>query len=504
LVVAVRIEDAASGQLIAETSRTAPDEEAVVATVHAVAMELRRSLGDTRAALASTEPLPLVLTASLEALRRYRDAEGLSQAVRFPEAAQAYREALTIDPAFAEARVSLAQSYNNMGFEDSATVEQQRALTTPERLRDVRRRDVEASLRFYSDYASWDESMFRSGQRTNDALRLSYFNHFDSAVTLVELEIRDEVRRVRRFDPDRQLRTEGLSWINSIGWAIASGRFEELAALRDSLAVAPTPYWLLRSSIVSGDWRRADSLRIAFPGAWFSFVFRSLDAARGRIRESHDGWSEIPALILEVVYGVPAVDAGAQLIDRRLMTVGEYVQHGVQAAFLGDTAEAKRVSTRLREARASATSALFEQSFGPLFALIDAGISMRRGDWDAAVETLAPRAKRANEPGHVFGSGTPYLVRWVLADAYTHLGEPEAAIQELDAVLQVCDDMAWHLLAYPAAHFRLGRLHAQLDNAGQAREHFVTFLDTFTDPDPDYEWMVEEARAEVERLGRGD
>ena len=31
-------------------------------------------------------------------------------------------------------------------------------------------------------------------------------------------------------------------------------------------------------------------------------------------------------------------------------------------------------------------------------------------------------------------------------------------------------------------------------------EHYATFLDTFTDPAPEYEWMVQDARAEVVRL----
>jgi len=48
-----------------------------------------------------------------------------------------------------------------------------------------------------------------------------------------------------------------------------------------------------------------------------------------------------------------------------------------------------------------------------------------------------------------------------------------------------------------------GQLYAQRGNRDEALDHYTTFLDTFTDPDPEYEWMVEEARAEVERSGRG-
>jgi hypothetical protein len=55
--------------------------------------------------------------------------------------------------------------------------------------------------------------------------------------------------------------------------------------------------------------------------------------------------------------------------------------------------------------------------------------------------------------------------------------------------------------AYSFAHRRLARLYASLGEEQLAIEHWQTFLDTFTMPDPDFEWMVDEARAELARLG---
>jgi hypothetical protein len=65
------------------------------------------------------------------------------------------------------------------------------------------------------------------------------------------------------------------------------------------------------------------------------------------------------------------------------------------------------------------------------------------------------------------------------------------------------NDWRWYGLPYPAAHFKLGQLYARMGNREEALDHYTTFLDAFTDPDPEYVWMVEEARAEVERMGRG-
>jgi hypothetical protein len=54
-------------------------------------------------------------------------------------------------------------------------------------------------------------------------------------------------------------------------------------------------------------------------------------------------------------------------------------------------------------------------------------------------------------------------------------------------------DWAIHGLPYSAAHFKLGQLYMRVGDSAKAVEHYVTFLDAFTDPDPEYEWMVEEA-----------
>ncbi len=58
-------------------------------------------------------------------------------------------------------------------------------------------------------------------------------------------------------------------------------------------------------------------------------------------------------------------------------------------------------------------------------------------------------------------------------------------------------------LTYSFAHRRLAKLYGKLGQRDRAEDHWLTFLDTFTNPDPEYEWMVEEARAELEKLARG-
>jgi hypothetical protein len=98
------------------------------------------------------------------------------------------------------------------------------------------------------------------------------------------------------------------------------------------------------------------------------------------------------------------------------------------------------------------------------------------------------------------------LIRWMVADAYEKLGRLERAVELFEPFATV----DWHRpadielagVAYPFVHRRLAHIHTQLDDTARAIQHWTTFLDTFTRPDPEFEWMVEEARAELERLRR--
>jgi len=85
-----------------------------------------------------------------------------------------------------------------------------------------------------------------------------------------------------------------------------------------------------------------------------------------------------------------------------------------------------------------------------------------------------------------------------MASAHQEVGQPASAIPYLESILRrpTHGIQDWTLQGYihPAARFKLAGLYADVGNPGKAREHYRIFLDTFTDPDPDFRWMVEEAR----------
>jgi tetratricopeptide (TPR) repeat protein len=514
LLLAARVEEVATGHLVAEASIPAADANAVVETVGALSKELRRGLGEARAALANTDPLPQVLTPSLDALRIYREGMGFHLNFQPGLGVPRFREALELDPEFGAAHFSLFAGYHNLGQPDSALASALRALDSPDRLSDVQRRALEAMVKYWSDFASWDVSMFRTGNGVGDALLLTDFQLFDQAWTNIKAVVEEFVRQNRRFDPERRLATDGNpAWRNLVRLAIATGRVPEYNGLLDSLRVEVSEYSALMKNLDSNDWDRADSIRNSAPDIWTTHTNKRtavavLDAVRGRIRQSAEHWESFRSfrvspdrvrLMYTVLYGTPGIDNPVALTDRGLDAVEAYVAHGVREAILGDTVEAKAVRAGMEAARNAATSELFEAAFEPMFALLDAGITMRRGEWIEATGILEPISGRLGEPGYGFISDR-FLVRWILAEAYAQLGSMDSSIEELNAVLLERSFDPLFVLVYPPAHFKLGQLHAQVGDSERAMNHFRLFLEVFIDPDQEYAWMVEEAQAELVKL----
>ena len=141
---------------------------------------------------------------------------------------------------------------------------------------------------------------------------------------------------------------------------------------------------------------------------------------------------------------------------------------------------------------------MFEEAFQPMFALLDAGIAGQRGDWAEVDRHLEPCVDRLGEkatdtipigswsdgcwlmPTSSWGNGI-----WASASSTPSSWSVLSNLSTSSYTLHT-------LQAWPAPH--RGR------DTERAMEHYTAFLDAFIDPDPEYEWMVEEGRAELGRL----
>jgi hypothetical protein len=102
--------------------------------------------------------------------------------------------------------------------------------------------------------------------------------------------------------------------------------------------------------------------------------------------------------------------------------------------------------------------------------------------------------------------GTHHLRRWLVAESFRELGQPDSAVAYYGLLTEPANntfsEVCQQGVLFSFAHRYLALLHTELGQLDHAQSHWLTFLEAFTEPDPDYGWMVEEGRAELERLGR--
>lgn len=541
----IRVEDAATGNLQAGTRGRVGDVGRVVELVDSLVLDLRQKLGEARGTLAQREPLPQVLTTSLEALREFQLAQEAGP-VRAGTAVRHLRRAVTADTAFAMAWLLMASYYGNfLNQPDSAELASQQVRRFRDRLTESRRADQELHRRFRQDVALWDVALeeaeaavIRNPRYLNN---YSVYTAFPGGLPDSALNIRfrlegEGAAKARRFDPD--LSYEARCFINTQHLAAALDRMDEFHALLDSMNMRVPPACSremdLFESLADGAWDRADSLVEHSPGDWpwptvVEVALLQMVPLRGRIRAAHampvlnqpetrafrpdsSGLANVAHLLLQVAYHLPLEEAPEEtfqgrgepkaLEGRGWNEVTDYVLYGVRESILGDTVEARRVARRLEAMRDTATSRTFERAFEPWFSLMEVGPAYRRGDWDAVIATLEPMEARIHEPrvGHL--AGDDYLIWWLLAEAHENRGQLRDGIQYLESILERPrfrrDNWLIQGFIHPAARFKLAGLHARIGEVGEARKHYRIFLETFTDPDPEFQWMVTEARAAVE------
>jgi len=110
--VGARVTDVERHAEIADVSAAASTKGDVIGALDDVLLRVRRTLGESRWALRGRHsPLPLVTTASLEALRSYAEGSAAWSALRFDHAQELWLRAADLDTGFAMAYGSLGDWY---------------------------------------------------------------------------------------------------------------------------------------------------------------------------------------------------------------------------------------------------------------------------------------------------------------------------------------------------------------------------------------------------------
>ena len=202
-VFAVRVEDVEDGVLLAEGRGVEEAEEDVLVMVDQVIRRIRRQLGESRAVLAASEPLPQVLTPSLEALKKYRATLGsFSSQDHILESRQLLWEAVSLDTAFAMAWQRLSDVYLSFPKDaDSSRYAADQVQRFRNRLTDARWADIQLHLRILDDVALWDVAFSEAEQAVrlvNGTILIGIRPNDDIWMSKRQIELREVRQMVER------------------------------------------------------------------------------------------------------------------------------------------------------------------------------------------------------------------------------------------------------------------------------------------------------------------
>ncbi len=166
--LSARLQEAATGEVLAAETVEGPGEDSVFASVDTLTRRIkdRLSVPVSTAAVVDRD-LSDVTTSSMDAYRHYTDGVNLISQSRYVEAVQVFERALEIDPEFAMAFAKLSIAYRNLFDFDTARVYAARAIEHADRLTQRERFYIEGRY-----YAQDSETSLQSIEAYENALAL--------------------------------------------------------------------------------------------------------------------------------------------------------------------------------------------------------------------------------------------------------------------------------------------------------------------------------------------
>jgi tetratricopeptide (TPR) repeat protein len=450
------------------------------------------------------------VTSSLAAFRKHQEAQRANALGRYHEAIALFREALAIDPDFAAAWVRMGGAYSNARFRDSAEYAEDQRLNLEARLAG------DWVARFQRSERQYRETGIASNAYA--AALADGMGRYEDAVAIWEQMAEQSPFGTSDF----------VKW-NLASILLCLGRVEEAEAVARRLEGTPRELPVnAKIALRKGNWGEAErlavdvardpamSVRFRSDAIW---VLASARAAQGRIHEAVSALHEmirtnqrpgrelihrrahLNLLILTIVGGLTAEAWDLERLQADT-TEEARVLSGLWAAELGDTAFARSYLEELPVPEFGEFAPSTHQE--ATVAALHARVAGRRLDWEEAVRLLAPVTGDRTPRGQLAHT---QLLNWVVAEAYEELGHLDSAVKLYSGIADgyrfVFDEVNGFGLTYSFAHREAALLYGQLGQDAEAIEHWRAFLDAFTDPDPEFEWMMEEARVELERLRRG-
>jgi len=243
-VVSASVISATDGTVLTAVRETAENDAALLGALDRLSRGLRERIGESLTSVRDAQPLDQVTTGSLEALRRYTEANRSFDRGDFETALTLFQQAVAIDTGFAMAYRKIAAVLSNLGSPtDQIVTAATRAYAHRDRLPEL---EAHLAAAYYHNVVDWDPTAQRADYRA--ALDLDP----DNDVALNNLGL--ELARERQFAAAETLHRRAVSlnqgqsaWVNLIWDQAGQGRYADARAtiqrLATSIPTSPAIEW---------------------------------------------------------------------------------------------------------------------------------------------------------------------------------------------------------------------------------------------------------------------
>ena len=486
--VTLRALNPADGKQTWGAKATSPTKQGVLSAVNTLAVDLRKSLGDTPGATAAES----LTSSSIEAMQEYSIAQDLSVAGKHEDAIVHYRKAIELDPKFGRAHSGWATAAYFLGRSDEASVEWKKALSLLDSMTEREKyrtlgvyylgiaKNYEKGIENYESLAR----LYPTDLAAHNNLAYAYFSLLNFA------KAREEGDKARRLYPKNVLIGNNFAL-----YAMYAGDFAGSAEQARRLVEQEPSFFknylpLATAALANGDTTAAldayqkmaatgsagESLAgIGLPDALiyqgrFTEAEAQLKAAiAADVKAGNGEPAAVKWVALGEVYeatGRPALAASAA---KRAADSSKEDAALVPAARLlarvGKTAEATAVANKL--------SGKLEPQSRAYGKIIEATVFGQAGRWADAIDSLRAAIKLADL----------WLARYDMGVAYVRAGHEAEALPELEACLKrrgeatalfLDDTPTFRALA--ALPYWLGRAQEGVGQQSAARASYGGFL----------------------------
>jgi len=518
-VIGLKAQNCGSGEILAQEQVQAKSKEDVLRALDVAAAKLRVRLGESMSTVQKFDtPLEQATTSSLEALQAYSLGRKYMRNADVADEVPLYQRAVSLDPNFAMAHLSLGLSYLGLGETSSAAESIRKAYELRARVSQWEQFAIES--RYYyavvgdlekarRTYELWAQVYPRDyipvdvlggicanlGQYekaladTREALRLSPAGEIyaDLVVSYLNLDRLDEARAAAEEAQARGLDSPSLR----INLYLLNFRQNDAGGMSQQVA------WAVGKPGVEDVLLAMEADRAAYSGQLGQSreLSRRAVASAERAEEKETAASyEADAALREALLG-NAGEAHLRAAAALALSSGRDVQYGAALAlsFAGDAPRAQSLAENSLKRFPEDT--LVQFNYLPT---IHAQLALDRGDSPKAIDTL--QLARPDELGAPSFAVLPLALYpvYVRGESFLTAHQGSEAAAEFQKILNhrgvVLDELIGAL-----AHLGLARAYALQADTVKARAAYQEFLTLWKDADPDIP-ILKKAKAEYAKL----